>query len=65
MQGHKVVASIRNKPFPHFYELAIIFGRDKATGEGTEAPTDAVENIEVEEVTAKASSKAYTAMNVG
>ena len=64
MQGHKDAACLKNKPFPHFDELAIIFGRDRATGVGAEAPADAVENIEVEEATAKAALEAYNAINV-
>ena len=44
--------------------MGIIFGRDRATGEGAEAPADAVENIEVEEATAKAALEAYNAINV-
>ena len=44
--------------------MAIIFGRDRATGEGAEAPANAMENIEVEEATAKAALEAYNAINV-
>ena len=64
MQGHKDVVGLRNKLFPHFDELAIIFCKDRAIGERAEAPTDAMENIEVEETTAKAASKAYNVINV-
>ena len=64
MQGHKDVVGLRNKPFPHFDELTIIFGRDRATGERVEAPADAVENIEVEEATIKVAFEAYNAINV-
>ena len=65
MQGHKDAAGLRNKLFPHFDELAIIFGKDKATGEWAKAPVDAVENIKVEEVVEKEDSEAYNAINVG
>ena len=65
MQGHKDAACLRNKLVPHFDELIIIFGRDRATGERVKAPADAVENIEVEEVVAKANLEVYNAMNVG
>ncbi|XVE86647.1 hypothetical protein DITRI_Ditri18aG0051500 [Diplodiscus trichospermus] len=64
VKGHKDVVGLR-KFFPHFDELAIIFGKDRVTEDGAEASTDAVENIEVEEAIAKASSEAYNAMNVG
>ena len=66
MSGHKNAVGLRNKPFPHFDELAIIFGMDRATGEGegAEAPADAVENIEVEKATTKATLEAYNAINV-
>ena len=65
MQWHKDAAGIRNKPFSHFDKLAIIFGRGRATREWAKAPADAVENIEVEEVVAKANLEVYNAMNVG
>ena len=60
----KMLQGLRNKHFLDLDELAIIFGRDRATGEGVEAPVDAVENIEAEEATAKAASEAYNAINV-
>ena len=40
---------MRNKPFPHFNDLAIVFGRDRATRAGAETPADAVEEVEMEE----------------
>ncbi|XVF70030.1 hypothetical protein PTKIN_Ptkin11bG0128500 [Pterospermum kingtungense] len=63
LKEHKDAASLRNKPFPHYDELTIIFGKDRATGKGAEAPIDAVKNIEVEEATAKTALEAYNAMN--
>ncbi|XVF46073.1 hypothetical protein PTKIN_Ptkin02bG0258700 [Pterospermum kingtungense] len=65
IKGHKDAAGLRNKPFPHYDELGIIFGKDRATREGAEAPGDAVENIQVEEATEKATSEAYDVMNNG
>ncbi|XVF41050.1 hypothetical protein PTKIN_Ptkin01aG0248800 [Pterospermum kingtungense] len=65
MQRHKDVTGLRNKSFPHFDELAFIFGKDRATREGAEAPTDAVETIDVEETVGKEASEAYFSMNVG
>ena len=34
---------MRNKPFPHFDDFVIIFGKDIAIGEGVETTADAVE----------------------
>ncbi|XVF84628.1 hypothetical protein PTKIN_Ptkin17bG0052500 [Pterospermum kingtungense] len=65
IKGHKDVAGLRNKPFPHYDELGIIFGKDRATREVAEAPGDAMENIQDEEATEKAASEAYGAMNNG
>ncbi|XP_017982412.1 PREDICTED: uncharacterized protein At2g29880-like [Theobroma cacao] len=67
VKSHPTVAGLRNKPFPHFDQLAIIFGKDRATGEEAELPTDAMENIEIEEVafaTTKVASEAFSALNV-
>ncbi|XVE60334.1 hypothetical protein DITRI_Ditri05aG0120700 [Diplodiscus trichospermus] len=64
VKGYKDVASLRNKPFPHFDELAIIFGKDIAIGDGAETSTNGVENIELEEATVKAALEVYNAMNV-
>ena len=65
MHGHKDDAGFRNKSFPHFDKLTIIFGKDNATREGAKALADALKNIEVEEAASKANSEAYNAMNVG
>ncbi|XP_017980960.1 PREDICTED: uncharacterized protein At2g29880-like [Theobroma cacao] len=65
--SHPAAAGLRNKPFPHFDQLAIIFGKDRATGEGTESPTDVVENIKTEEVAFAATRialEAFNALNV-
>ncbi|XVE78958.1 hypothetical protein DITRI_Ditri14bG0020100 [Diplodiscus trichospermus] len=62
---HKDATGLRNKHFPHFDELAIIFGKDRATGDEVEVSAEAVENIEVEEAAVKAALEAYNAMNVG
>ena len=45
MPKHK---GYRNKPVPNFDRYGIVFGKDRATGEGAEGPADVVENIEVE-----------------
>ncbi|XP_038973988.1 uncharacterized protein LOC120105506 [Phoenix dactylifera] len=49
VKSHPNAQGMRNKPFPHFEDLTNIFGRDRATGMGAEAPADAVEKIEMEE----------------
>ena len=53
MQGYKDAAGRRNKSFPHFDELTIIFGKDSATGKVAETPANVVENIQVKEAVAK------------
>ncbi|XP_019054140.1 PREDICTED: uncharacterized protein LOC104602427 [Nelumbo nucifera] len=49
VKSHPHAKGLRNKPFPFFDGLSIIFGRDRATGESVEAPADAAENVEREE----------------
>ena len=39
---------MRNKQLPFYDDWCIIFGKDRATGEFAEGPTDAVENMEKE-----------------
>ena len=34
---------MRNKPFPHFDDFVIIFGKDRAIGEGVETAVEVVE----------------------
>lgn len=41
---------MRRKPFPYYDEFTIIWGKDRATGEGAETPADACDEIEREEV---------------
>ncbi|XP_019051399.1 PREDICTED: uncharacterized protein LOC109113921 [Nelumbo nucifera] len=49
VKSHPHAKGLRNKAFPFFDDLSIIFGRDRATGESVEAPADAVENVKREE----------------
>ncbi|XVF57755.1 hypothetical protein PTKIN_Ptkin07bG0007700 [Pterospermum kingtungense] len=42
VRSHPYAKGLRNKPFPFFEELAKIFGRDRATGEGAETAADAI-----------------------
>lgn len=41
MQTHPSARGLRNRPFPHYDELAIVFGKDRATGGRAHAPTEA------------------------
>ncbi|XVF49148.1 hypothetical protein PTKIN_Ptkin03bG0245100 [Pterospermum kingtungense] len=40
--SHPSAKGLRNKTFPHFDDFIIIFGKDRATGEGAETTADAV-----------------------
>uniref|UniRef100_A0A2N9EVH8 Uncharacterized protein n=1 Tax=Fagus sylvatica TaxID=28930 RepID=A0A2N9EVH8_FAGSY len=47
--GHPDAASLRNKPFPHYDDLAHVFGKDRATGFSAEGPSDMVQTVDREE----------------
>ncbi|XP_008777637.2 uncharacterized protein LOC103697538 [Phoenix dactylifera] len=49
VKSHPHAAGLRNKPFPYYEDLSIVFGKDRPNGEGAEDPTDACEQIEKEE----------------
>ncbi|XP_038889264.1 uncharacterized protein At2g29880-like [Benincasa hispida] len=38
--SHPNVKGLRHKPFPHCDELSIVFGKDRATSEGSKTPFD-------------------------
>ncbi|XP_038896734.1 uncharacterized protein At2g29880-like [Benincasa hispida] len=40
VQSHPNAKGLRHKPLPHYEELSIIFGKDMATGEGSETSYD-------------------------
>ncbi|XP_020535051.1 uncharacterized protein LOC110009471 [Jatropha curcas] len=46
---HWDAVGLRNKPFPFYNELDYVYEKDRATGEGAENQTDAIEDIELEE----------------
>ncbi|GFZ11697.1 hypothetical protein Acr_23g0000820 [Actinidia rufa] len=46
--GNTELKNLRNKQLPFYDDWCIIFGKDRATGEFAEGPTDAVENLEKE-----------------
>ncbi|TXG57299.1 hypothetical protein EZV62_018612 [Acer yangbiense] len=48
-QSHKEVAPFKLKLFPYYDELSMIFGKDRATGQHAETPTDVEEQLQNEE----------------
>ena len=40
---------MRNKSFPYYDEFALIFGKDRATGERAHITTNVVKKLDVEE----------------
>ena len=51
MQKDTNLRNYRNKMFPYFDRLMVIFGKDRATGKNVEAPADVVEDLDKEEHT--------------
>nr|POF20883.1 hypothetical protein CFP56_42750 [Quercus suber] len=47
-ESHKGAAACRNKSFPHYEDLCIVYAKDHATGKEAQAPADVVEELEVE-----------------
>ncbi|KAK4433583.1 hypothetical protein Salat_1120700 [Sesamum alatum] len=50
LQSHSTHVIWQNKPFPFYDDLLVIFGKDRATGNNAEGPTDMMEEIQREEV---------------
>uniref|UniRef100_A0A2N9HXL4 DUF8040 domain-containing protein n=1 Tax=Fagus sylvatica TaxID=28930 RepID=A0A2N9HXL4_FAGSY len=48
-KGHPGAAGLRNKPFPHYDDLAHVFGKDRATGFSAEGPSDTAQTVDREE----------------
>ena len=48
-QGHPDVAGLRNKSFPHYDDLAHVFGKDKAIRFSAEGPSDTAQTVDREE----------------
>ena len=48
-QGHLDVAGLRNKSFPHYDDLAHVFGKDRAIGFSAEGPSDMAQTVNKEE----------------
>ncbi|WOL00505.1 hypothetical protein Cni_G09218 [Canna indica] len=40
---------MKNKSFPHYEKLSVVFGKDQATGKNVETPTDILEMLNDEE----------------
>ncbi|KAK1566721.1 hypothetical protein Q3G72_003358 [Acer saccharum] len=48
-QSHKKATPFKLKSFPYYYELSMIFGKDRATGQHAETPADVEEQLQNEE----------------
>ncbi|GAV82250.1 Myb_DNA-bind_3 domain-containing protein [Cephalotus follicularis] len=46
VKSHPHAKGLRRKPFPHYADFTIIWGKDRASGEGAETPADEAEEIE-------------------
>ena len=45
LQSHPTAKGLRNKPFPYYEELGIVFGKDRANGQGAMGFSEMVEEI--------------------
>lgn len=45
MQSHPIASGLYEKPFPHFENLDVVFGKDKASGNASESPAEHAYNI--------------------
>ncbi|XP_059592883.1 extracellular ribonuclease LE [Vitis vinifera] len=45
-KGHKDANGLRLKPFPHFDDLSLVFGKDRANGKGAMSATDILEELD-------------------
>uniref|UniRef100_A0A2N9ISI0 CCHC-type domain-containing protein n=1 Tax=Fagus sylvatica TaxID=28930 RepID=A0A2N9ISI0_FAGSY len=48
VQGHKGAGSFRNKSFPLYEELCIVYAKDHATGKDAQTPADVIEELEID-----------------
>ncbi|KAL6342693.1 hypothetical protein AAG906_013099 [Vitis piasezkii] len=46
LQGHKDANGLRLKPFPHFDDLSLVFGKDRANGKGAMSAADILEELD-------------------
>ncbi|XP_024029924.1 uncharacterized protein LOC21412682 [Morus notabilis] len=48
VKSHPSAKGLRNKPFPYYDELGLVFGKDRANGQGAMGLTDMVDDIDKE-----------------
>ncbi|RVX07616.1 hypothetical protein CK203_025122 [Vitis vinifera] len=46
VKGHKDANGLRLKPFPHFDDLSLVFGKDRANGKGAMSAVDILEELD-------------------
>ena len=46
VQGHKDANSLRLKPFPHFDDLSLVFGKDRANGKEAMSASNILEELD-------------------
>ncbi|KAK1257631.1 hypothetical protein QJS04_geneDACA024285 [Acorus gramineus] len=46
VKSHKIAQGLWMKPFPHYDDLALVFGKDRANGRGCFTPTELAEDVE-------------------
>ncbi|OMO89538.1 hypothetical protein COLO4_19702 [Corchorus olitorius] len=62
VKSHKDAAGLRNKPFPSYDSLVVIYGTDQSNGEGVESAFESVQELDKEQTileTAEAAAKAH------
>ncbi|CAH1445644.1 unnamed protein product [Lactuca virosa] len=48
-QVHKNAAKWRGKKFPHYWDLCLVFGKDRANGKDAQTATDVISEINNEQ----------------
>ncbi|KAL6545616.1 hypothetical protein OROGR_009490 [Orobanche gracilis] len=49
IQAHKNAAKLRGKKFPHYWDLCLVFGKDRANGRDAQTAVDIVSEISTQE----------------
>ncbi|XP_031389451.1 uncharacterized protein LOC116202076 isoform X2 [Punica granatum] len=52
--SHKEAAPFRQRSFPHFEELSMIYAKDRATGKDVQSVKDILQELDIEDLTATA-----------
>ncbi|GER33217.1 DNA-binding storekeeper protein-relatedtranscriptional regulator [Striga asiatica] len=65
IESHPTHAIWRNKAFPLYDDLVIIFGEDRATGGNAEGPNDMMEDIQREDVNLNADNDVEATSEIG